>query len=164
MNRRRLDLESLRDSLLVAAGRLDATPGGPSVPLTTPPFSTRRSVYGFIERQNLPGFFRTFDFASPDAHSPARPHTTVPQQAMYLMNSPFAMEQAAHLAQRAEIREAADGRSANRQPVSLRARSRSGWRRAGADAGLSRRGCTDTASPDRRRAVAAAGPMRCRCC
>jgi hypothetical protein len=106
MNRCRLDLEALRDSMLVAAGRLDETRGGPSVKLTEQPYPTRRTVYGFIERQNLPGFFRTFDFASPDTHSPSRPHTTVPQQALYLMNSPFAMEQASHLADRDEVRNA----------------------------------------------------------
>jgi hypothetical protein len=104
MNRRRLDLESLRDSLLVAAGRLDTTMGGPSVKLTEQPYATRRAVYGFIERQNLPGFFRTFDFAGPDTHSPKRPYTTVPQQALFLMNSPFAIEQATHLANRPEVR------------------------------------------------------------
>jgi hypothetical protein len=99
-NRRRLDLESLRDSLLAAAGRLDEKMGGPSVSLTDAPFSTRRSVYGFIERQNLPAFFRTFDFANPNTHTPERPLTTTPQQALFLMNSPFAIEQATHLAQR----------------------------------------------------------------
>ena len=72
-NRRRLDLESLRDSLIAAAGRLDEKMGGPSVSLTDAPFSTRRSVYGFIERQNLPAFFRTFDFANPNTHTPERP-------------------------------------------------------------------------------------------
>ncbi|MCH5377292.1 MAG: PSD1 and planctomycete cytochrome C domain-containing protein, partial [Planctomycetes bacterium] len=103
MNRRRLDLEALRDSLLVAAGRLDTTMGGPSVELTKEPFSTRRTVYAFIERQNLPGMFRTFDFAGPDTHSPQRPFTTVPQQALFLMNSPFAIEQATRLAARREV-------------------------------------------------------------
>ncbi len=76
--------------------------GGPSVSLTDAPFSTRRSVYGFIERQNLPAFFRTFDFANPNTHTPERPQTTAPQQALFLMNSPFAMEQAAFLAARSE--------------------------------------------------------------
>jgi len=107
-NRRRLDLESLRDSLLAAAGRLDRTVGGPSIQITEPPFATRRSVYGFIDRQNLPGFFRTFDFASPDAHTPRRPLTTVPQQALYLMNSPFVIEQATHLANRPDVQQATD--------------------------------------------------------
>jgi hypothetical protein len=99
-NRRRLDLEALRDSLLMAAGRLDQTLGGPSVQLTAEPFATRRAVYGFIERQNLPAFFRTFDFANPNTHTPERPQTVAPQQALFLMNSPFAIEQATHLAKR----------------------------------------------------------------
>jgi hypothetical protein len=99
-NRRRLDLEALRDGLLVAAGRLDETMGGPSVSLTDPPFSKRRAVYGFIERQNLPAFFRTFDFSNPGTHTPERPQTTSPQQALFLMNSPFVMEQATQLAAR----------------------------------------------------------------
>lgn len=101
-NRRRLDLESLRDSLLLVAGRLDEKMGGPSVSLTDAPFSTRRSVYGIIERQNLPAFFRTFDFANPNTHTPERPQTTAPQQALFLMNSPFAIEQASFLATRSE--------------------------------------------------------------
>src|SRR5207244_9972746 len=100
---RRLDLESLRDSLLVSAGRLDEKMGGPSVSLTEPPFSTRRSVYGFIERQNLPAFFRTFDFANPNTHTPERPQTTAPQQALFLMNSPFILEQATNLAGRTSV-------------------------------------------------------------
>ncbi|MEX2168296.1 MAG: PSD1 and planctomycete cytochrome C domain-containing protein [Pirellulales bacterium] len=103
MNRQRLELEPLRDSLLLAAGRLDLALGGPSVHLTQAPFPTRRAVYGFIERQNLPGFFRTFDFAGPDTHAPQRPQTTVPQQALYLMNSPFVLQQAEHLVRRPEV-------------------------------------------------------------
>jgi Protein of unknown function (DUF1553)/Protein of unknown function (DUF1549) len=99
-NRRRLDLEAMRDSLLAAAGRLDTAMGGPSVQLTTAPFSTRRSVYGFIERQNLPAFFRTFDFANPNTHTPERAQTVSPQQALFLLNSPFVMEQATLLAAR----------------------------------------------------------------
>ncbi len=92
----------MRDSLLVAAGRLDTKTGGPSVSLTDAPFSTRRSVYGFIERQNLPAFFRTFDFANPNTHTPHRAQTTAPQQALFLMNSGFAIEQASFLANRSE--------------------------------------------------------------
>lgn len=112
-NRRRLDLEALRDSLLAAAGRLDLKIGGPSVSLTDPPFSTRRSVYGFIERQNLPAFFRTFDFANPSTHAPERPQTTAPQQALFLMNSPFAVEQATFLASHSELPKPAVAGSAN---------------------------------------------------
>jgi mono/diheme cytochrome c family protein len=103
MNRRRLDFEAMRDSLLSVAGRLDTTMGGRAVELTTQPFSTRRTVYGFIDRQNLPGLFRTFDFASPDTSSPQRYTTTVPQQALFLMNSPFVIEQARHFLQRPDV-------------------------------------------------------------
>ncbi len=103
MNRQRLDFEAMRDSLLYVAGRLDTTMGGRAVELTTQPFSTRRTVYGFIDRQNLPGLFRTFDFASPDATSPQRYTTTVPQQALFLMNSPFVVEQARYFLRRADV-------------------------------------------------------------
>jgi hypothetical protein len=107
-NRRRLDLEAMRDSLLVAAGRLDETMGGPSVPLTEAPYSNRRAVYGFIERQNLPAFFRTFDFANPNTHTAERPLTTSPQQSLFLMNSPLVLEQAIQLAARSNVEQSAD--------------------------------------------------------
>src|SRR5262249_34232620 len=103
MNRQRLDFEALRDALLTAAGQLDFRQGGRPVDITTAPFSRRRSVYGFIDRQNLPGVFRTFDFASPDATCPQRHETTVPQQALFLMNSPFVVDQARHLAARPDV-------------------------------------------------------------
>jgi Protein of unknown function (DUF1553) len=61
-------------------------------------------VYGFIDRQNLPAMFRTFDFANPDASSPGRFATTVPQQALFLMNSPFVVAQARELVNRPEIK------------------------------------------------------------
>ena len=100
MNRRRLDLEALRDGLLAASGRLDSTMGGPSVQLTTAPFANRRAVYGFVERQNLPAFFRTFDFANPNTPAATRPQTASPHQALFMLNSPFALEQARQLAER----------------------------------------------------------------
>lgn len=102
-NRRRLQFESLRDSLIMAAGHLDRKIGGKSVDIFSEPFSNRRSVYGYIDRQNLPGTLRAFDFATPDAHSPQRFVTTVPQQALFLMNSPFALAQARALIARPEI-------------------------------------------------------------
>ena len=94
MNRQRLEFEAMRDSLLAVSGKLEATKGGQPIDITTEPFSGRRSIYGFIDRQNLPGLFRTFDFANPDATSPQRFFTTVPQQALFLLNSPFVVEQA----------------------------------------------------------------------
>src|SRR5262249_37221745 len=100
MNRRRLDFEALRDSVLFVAGRLDLTRGGQAIDIFNPPFATRRTLYGFIDRQNLPGLLRTFDFASPDTSTPQRHVTTVPQQALFLMNSPFVQEQVRHLVNR----------------------------------------------------------------
>jgi hypothetical protein len=100
MNRRRIDFEVLRDSLLAVGGSLDLTPGGQPVDLTTEPYPTRRTIYGYIDRQNLPGLFRTFDFANPDSSTPQRYHTTVPQQALFMMNSPLVVEQARKLVER----------------------------------------------------------------
>lgn len=102
-NRQRLDFEALRDGVLLAAGRLDTTMGGEGVSIVDPPFSTRRTIYGQVERQNLPAVFRTFDFANPDIHTPMRINTTVPQQALFLMNSPFLVEQAEKLAARPNV-------------------------------------------------------------
>ncbi|MCB9937929.1 MAG: PSD1 domain-containing protein [Planctomycetaceae bacterium] len=87
--RRRLDFEAMRDSILAASDQLDRTVGGESVQIANESPSKRRTLYAFIDRQNLPGLFRTFDFASPDTHSPERPETVVPQQALYLMNNGF---------------------------------------------------------------------------
>jgi hypothetical protein len=107
-NRQRLDLEAMRDGLLAVAGRLDLTMGGPAADILAQPFVPRRTVYGFIDRQNLPGLYRTFDFASPDTHAPQRYTTTVPQQALFLMNSPFAVQQAKALAARPEVAEGSE--------------------------------------------------------
>ena len=102
-NRLRLEFEPLRDSLLSVSGQLDRTIGGRPVDLMSQPFTTRRTVYGFIDRQDLPGLFRVFDFASPDVSTPQRPQTTVPQQALFLLNSPFVVEQARRLAGRPDV-------------------------------------------------------------
>ncbi|MSU34655.1 MAG: DUF1553 domain-containing protein, partial [Pedosphaera sp.] len=100
MNRKRLDFEALRDSLLAVAGNLDLTAGGQAVPEFSDNSTPRRTLYGYIDRQNLPGLLRAFDFASPDATSAGRFQTSVPQQALYFMNSPFAVNQARELARR----------------------------------------------------------------
>ena len=100
MNRQRLDFEAMRDSLLAVSGQLDLKMGGPGEELFKGPYSKRRSVYGFVDRQFLPGTYRVFDFANPDMHNPQRSETTVPQQALFLMNSPFVIEQSRALAGR----------------------------------------------------------------
>jgi hypothetical protein len=107
MTRKRLTFEGLRDGLLSAAGRLDPAVGGRSADLFKEPYATRRAVYGFIDRQNLPGTFRSFDLALPDTHAPQRFTTTVPQQALFLMNAPFVLEQAKALAARVTATESA---------------------------------------------------------
>jgi mono/diheme cytochrome c family protein len=98
-SRKRLDLEQLRDSLYLASGKLDLSKtGGASIELWEKNRSPRRAIYGFVERQNLPLIFKTFDFATPDAHSPQRFKTTVPQQALFLLNAPLVAEQTRALA------------------------------------------------------------------
>ncbi|MEW6155956.1 MAG: PSD1 and planctomycete cytochrome C domain-containing protein [Verrucomicrobiota bacterium] len=108
MNRQRLDFEALRDALLQATGELDLRMGGASADLFKPPFNKRRTIYGLIDRQFLPGVFRVFDFANPDMHSPQRIGTTVPQQALFFMNSPFVVERARALMKRPEFNAAKD--------------------------------------------------------
>lgn len=112
-NRRRLDFESLRDCLLSAAGRLDLTLGGPPSDLTSPD-NVRRTLYGRINRSALPAVLQLFDFPSPDIHAARRPQTTSPQQALYLMNSPFVQQQAAALAGRNQAPDESNTRVAAR--------------------------------------------------
>jgi hypothetical protein len=103
MNRQRLDFESMRDTILSVSGKLDLKQGGLPVELTSAPYTGRRTVYGFIDRQNLPGVFRAFDFANPDVSTSQRFTTTVPQQALFFMNSPFLADQAKNLMARKEL-------------------------------------------------------------
>jgi cytochrome c553 len=103
MNRRRLDFEAMRDALLAVGDRLNRKIGGPSVPNITAVGSTRRTLYGHLDRLNLPGLYRTFDFPSPDATSPQRDRTTVPQQALFMMNNPFVLECANQVLRRPEL-------------------------------------------------------------
>jgi hypothetical protein len=60
MNRRRLDLEAMRDSLLALSGRLDRGMGGRPVDAAGDPRCRRRTVYGLVDRQSLPGLYRAF--------------------------------------------------------------------------------------------------------
>ena len=108
MNRKRLDFEAMRDSVLRVSGGLSLQQGGRSVRIDDKPDANRRTVYAFVNRQNLPNLFRTFDFAGPDTTCPQRFTTTVPQQALYLLNSPFIEAQARRLAKRGEVRAVAD--------------------------------------------------------
>ena len=97
-NIRRVDFESMRDSLLAASGQLDSRLFGRSVEIHEAPFPPRRTLYAYIDRQNLPQVFTTFDFASPLAHVAQRSYTTVATQALFTLNSPFLLDQAKRIA------------------------------------------------------------------
>ncbi|MEI9897460.1 MAG: PSD1 and planctomycete cytochrome C domain-containing protein [Chthoniobacter sp.] len=96
-NVRRLDFEAMRDSLLVMAKNLDETVGGQPVNLTDEPYSYRRTIYGYVDRGNLPELMSHFDFSNPEAPNSKRTTTVVPQQALFLMNSPMAIDVARHI-------------------------------------------------------------------
>jgi hypothetical protein len=96
-NIRRLEFEALRDSLLAIGGDLDQTMYGRPVDIEKEPFSTRRSIYGRVDRSDVAEVLINFDFANPDLETGRRHETTVPQQALFLMNSPLVIEQAKRL-------------------------------------------------------------------
>ncbi len=114
MSRRRLEAEPLRDSLLAASGTLKLDrPFGSAVmeigegevgrgintkPLTAP--FPHRSVYLPILRTSLDSFLKTFDLPEPSNPQGLRDATNVPSQSLYLMNSPFVIEQARGTAKR----------------------------------------------------------------
>ena len=102
-NVRRLDFEATRDSLLVYSGDLDRTVGGKPINLTDEPYSFRRSVYGYIDRGNLPELMAHFDFSDPDMPNSKRSTTIVPQQALFLMNSAMAVDVTRKVLARPEI-------------------------------------------------------------
>lgn len=98
-NRRRLDLEQMRDTLLAVSGELDATLyGRPTV--MTDDANKRRTIYAFVERQNIPAMVQTFDFANADTSTGKRGQTTVPQQALFALNSSFMLARSDALAKR----------------------------------------------------------------
>jgi hypothetical protein len=112
-SRRRLTAEELRDSVLLASGRLDLTPG------TTHPFpeestwkfsqhrpfndvyeTDKRSAYLMVQRQRRHPYLALFDGADPNASTPARETSTVPTQALYFINDPVFHAQAAAVAEK----------------------------------------------------------------
>ena len=102
MNPRRVEVESWRDSLLAATGELDLKLGG--APTNEILNSPRRSVYATISRNgdriSSDPFFRLFDFPAPRSTSAKRTTSTVPQQYLFIMNSPFFQKRADALAKR----------------------------------------------------------------
>ena len=105
-HRRRLDFEQMRDTMLTLSGRLDLAMFGRPVRDGLTPEAARRSVYSLVDRQSLPDTFRAFNFAQPDQSIERRPNTTVPQQALFGLNSPFVIEQAKAIVGRVEVKDA----------------------------------------------------------
>lgn len=93
---RRLDAEIIRDALLAIGGNLDEKMFGPSVLDDTP----RRSIYLRVKRSELIPLMTMFDAPEPTQSIGQRISTTVPTQALAMMNSPFVRQQAEKLAQR----------------------------------------------------------------
>ena len=105
-NRRRLDAEALRDTILFVSGKLDTTRGGSTIkPETTADYgyvdeSARRSVYVPAFRNALPQIFELFDFADTSVVSGRRHRSIIAPQSLYLLNHPFVGEQAEAAADR----------------------------------------------------------------
>ena len=105
-NRRRLDAESIRDTVLFLSGQLQLPTGGSTLKAGTSAdyaykhTETRRSVYEPVLRNSLPDLFDVFDFADPSMVTGRRNVSTVAPQALFLMNHPFVMEQAQLAAKR----------------------------------------------------------------
>ena len=116
---RRLGAEELRDAMLAVSGELQSTMGGPSVrpplpdsvletssrpnevwPVTSENDVGRRSIYLHTKRSLLDPLLTVFDLADPDSPCPERYATTQPTQCLTMLNSDFANDRAAALAQR----------------------------------------------------------------
>jgi hypothetical protein len=126
-NVRRLEFEPLRDSILSIGGSLDLAVGGHPIDLSEGtrvpqgrgaaviradaslrlPTAPRRTVYGYVDRGDLVEVLNTFDFPTPDRPSGKRYETIVPQQALFLMNSPLVIEQVRNVVNRDAFQDAA---------------------------------------------------------
>lgn len=117
-NRRKLDAESIRDSILAVSGKLDLTMGGPSFqdfviekPQHSPhyeytlhdpedPKSWRRSIYRFIVRSQQQPFMTVLDCADPSMRVDKRNESLSPLQALAMMNNGLTVAMAKHFAER----------------------------------------------------------------
>jgi mono/diheme cytochrome c family protein len=120
MTRRKLEAEAVRDSILLAAGKLDLSMGGSSFqdfqvekPEHSPhyqyhlhdaddPKSHRRSVYRFVVRSKPQPWLAALDCADPSQQVDRRNQTITPQQALALLNSQLTAVMAKHFAARVE--------------------------------------------------------------
>ena len=99
----RLEIEVIRDAILTVSDQLELDQAtGSGVPTVTGEVrsnlqlnkSNHRSVYLPIVRSKLPEFMTVFDFPDSSEVRGQRDVTTVPTQALFMMNSPFVLEQA----------------------------------------------------------------------
>lgn len=115
-NRRRLEAEALRDTVLLVAGKLDRKMGGPPFkdfvieqPQHSPhyqyhkanhddPSTHRRSVYRFLIRSQPQPFMDTLDCADPSQLVDKRGETTTALQALAMLNNAFMVRMAEHFA------------------------------------------------------------------
>ena len=65
-----------------------------------PSNGTRRTLYSWLDRQDVPGILRAFDIANPDTAVHVRPVTLVPQQGLVMLNSPIVIDAAKKVAER----------------------------------------------------------------
>ena len=112
MNRRRLEAEEIRDTILAASGSLDSAGGGTLLTDKNHTYVTstasannvnydvnHRSVYLPVVRSAVYDVFQAFDFADPSTMNGKRPSTTVAPQALFMMNSKLVTRQTRVLAE-----------------------------------------------------------------
>ena len=122
-NMQRLDFEQIRDTILTISDQLEddeigghpfvlqggaSNMAGRKAPMAADTdnlktSANRRTLYAMIDRAALPEVFNTFDFANPDMTTGERILTTVPQQALFMLNSPFIAEQVRAIHQRKDF-------------------------------------------------------------
>lgn len=98
-SRRRLTVEQWRDSILTANCRLEDSRGGKSID-PQQASERRRTIYSRASRLELNKLLAMFDYPDPNVHADRRVETTTPLQKMFVLNSPFMVEQAKALAER----------------------------------------------------------------
>lgn len=100
-NRRRLEVEELRDAILAVTNRLDLTAGGPAFEWEKE--SNRRTVYGKVSRYRTEKLLSLFDFPDPTMPAEQRVSTNTPLQWLFFLNSSLITEAAKSLAEKNEI-------------------------------------------------------------